>query len=174
MGPSAGWRPLRSKELMLALATVLVVVLTLCLDSQHTYKANPVESAVDICRQVALLGISTLGVCVVIIAGGIDLSIGSMIAFSGAVCASIMVLLQPEIMNGSAPLLPDGSYPTLPSSAIAAAIDTPRSVDGSFPPRRMALMPPAAAANTLAAMTTMTASVVSQPATTCQTGSVKR
>ena len=35
-------------------------------------------------------------------------------------------------------------------------------------------MPPAAAANALAATTTMTASVINQPATICHTGSVKR
>ena len=122
MSSPAEWRPLKSKELMLALATVLVVGLSLWLDTQHTYLSNPSESAIDICRQVALLGIATLGVCVVIIAGGIDLSIGSMIAFSGSVCASILVLLEPEIMNGTAKLLDDGSYPTLSTGVISAAI----------------------------------------------------
>ena len=57
--------------------------LTALLDSQHNYWHNPRASAVDILRQTALLGIFALGAAIVIIAGGIDLSSGSVIAFSG-------------------------------------------------------------------------------------------
>jgi ribose/xylose/arabinose/galactoside ABC-type transport system permease subunit len=112
---------LRSKEVLLALATVAVLVIANQLDSQHTYWINPGESAVDIVRQVAQLGIATLGVTVVILAGGIDLSVGSMIALSAAVCGSIMMVLRPEIMSGSAPMI-DGHYPDLPTWVIATAV----------------------------------------------------
>jgi ribose/xylose/arabinose/galactoside ABC-type transport system permease subunit len=57
------------------------------------------SSAVDILRQTALLGIFTLGAAIVIIAGGIDLSSGSVIAFSGTVCATILLLLAPDEMH---------------------------------------------------------------------------
>src|SRR5262245_57356565 len=77
-------------------AIVVVVLLTGDLDSQHNYFVHPGPSAVDILRQTALLGIFTLGAAVVIISGGIDLSLGSVIAFSGTVCATLMVLLAPE------------------------------------------------------------------------------
>jgi ribose/xylose/arabinose/galactoside ABC-type transport system permease subunit len=97
-------RALRRTEWGLLLAIVVVVLLASAADSQHTYFTNPRPSAVDIFRQTALLGIFTLGSAIVIIAGGIDLSSGSVIAFSGTVCASIMVLLAPEEMKHSQPV----------------------------------------------------------------------
>lgn len=86
------------------LAIVAVVLLTGALDAQHNYFVNPKPSAVDILRQTALLGIFTLGAAIVIIAGGIDLSSGSVIAFSGTICASILVLLAPEEMHNNQPI----------------------------------------------------------------------
>lgn len=41
----------------------------------------------NLSRQIALLGVFALGEAVVIIAGGIDLSVGSIIGFSGMLCA---------------------------------------------------------------------------------------
>ena len=72
-----------------------------------------------------MLGIFALGAAVVIIAGGIDLSQGSMIAFSGTVCTTILVILAPESMDpakaysgeGVAPL----GWPVI-SAAIAGTI----------------------------------------------------
>jgi ribose/xylose/arabinose/galactoside ABC-type transport system permease subunit len=59
---------------------------------------------VDILRQTSMLGIFTLGAAIVIIAGGIDLSSGSVIAFGGSICATIMLLLAPEEMHESQPV----------------------------------------------------------------------
>ena len=94
----------KSHECGLLLAIVIVVVLTALSDSQHTYFYSPWESCVDITRQTAMLGIFSLGAAVVIIAGGIDLSSGSVIAFSGTICASIMLILAPEAMQNATPL----------------------------------------------------------------------
>ncbi len=58
----------------------------------------PRTSAIDILRQTAMLGIFALGSAVVIIAGGIDLSTGSMIAFAGTICATVMLLCDPAGM----------------------------------------------------------------------------
>ncbi len=104
--PRAGarWNPLQRTEVGLLLAIVVVVVLTGLLDPQHTYFTNPGLSTRDILRQTALLGIFSLGSAIVIIAGGIDLSSGSVIAFSGTTCATIMVLLAPEAMEHARPL----------------------------------------------------------------------
>jgi len=44
----------------------------------------------NLSRQIALLGIFAVGEALVIIAGGIDLSVGSLIAFSGVYCALLM------------------------------------------------------------------------------------
>jgi ribose/xylose/arabinose/galactoside ABC-type transport system permease subunit len=88
----------------LLVAIVVVVLLTSAVDAQHNYWKRPGESAIDILRQTAMLGIFSLGAAIVIIAGGIDLSSGSVIAFGGTICATLMVLLAPEEMKSGSPL----------------------------------------------------------------------
>jgi len=109
--------PLRFNELALLAAIVVVVIITAAVDSNHSYLRQPYTSFRDIARNVALLGIFALGAGVVIIAGGIDLSAGSMIAFSGTVCASTMMLLAPETMINMRPVGPLVAF-----CGIAAAI----------------------------------------------------
>jgi ribose/xylose/arabinose/galactoside ABC-type transport system permease subunit len=79
-------------ELALVIAIVLVFVVTGLLDRNHTYFTNFQSSFVIILRNTVLLGIIALGAAVVIVAGGIDLSAGSMVAFSATTCALILVL----------------------------------------------------------------------------------
>ena len=86
-----GWR-LPRHELALLAATVAVFVVTGWLDPNHTYFANWAESRDIILRNTALLGIIALGAAVVIIAGGIDLSAGSMVACSATTCALVLAL----------------------------------------------------------------------------------
>jgi ribose/xylose/arabinose/galactoside ABC-type transport system permease subunit len=83
-------------EVGLTLAILVVLALTAALDTDHNYLKNPIDSARTILRQVTMLGIIALGAAIVIIAGGIDLSSGSMIAFSGTACATVLLLLAPE------------------------------------------------------------------------------
>lgn len=83
-------------------ATILfVVVLTALLDTNHSYWYDPAESAKLILRNSVMLGIFALGSAVVIISGGIDLSTGSMIAFSGSICAMLLMVLDPEGLQKS-------------------------------------------------------------------------
>jgi ribose/xylose/arabinose/galactoside ABC-type transport system permease subunit len=86
-----GWR-LPRHELALLAATVAVFLATGWLDPNHTYFANWAESRDIILRNTALLGIIALGSAVVIIAGGIDLSAGSMVAFSATTCGLVLTL----------------------------------------------------------------------------------
>ena len=95
---------LTPNEWGLLAAIVVVIVLTTLLDSNHNYWKDPWPSLVDVSRQTALLGIFSLGAGLVIISGGIDLSSGSMIAFSGTICATFMLILAPEEMNSAEPL----------------------------------------------------------------------
>src|SRR5436190_3864369 len=88
----AGQFRLPLNELALVLAIALVFVLTGLIDRNHTYFTNFQSSFVIILRNTVLLGIIALGAAVVIIAGGIDLSAGSMVAFSATTCALILVL----------------------------------------------------------------------------------
>jgi ribose/xylose/arabinose/galactoside ABC-type transport system permease subunit len=94
----------RRPEWGLVLAIAAVALLTTLVDSGHTYWNSPRGSAEDILRPTALLGIFTLGTAIVIIAGGIDLSSGSVIAFSGTICATLMVLMAPEEMKNAQPV----------------------------------------------------------------------
>jgi ribose/xylose/arabinose/galactoside ABC-type transport system permease subunit len=102
--PSAVWNLLRRHETGLVLAVVVVLVATAVLDSQHNYYYNPKASFVDLVRQTVMLGIFALGAGLVIIAGGIDLSSGSVIAFSGTICATIMLWMAPDAMLNNQPL----------------------------------------------------------------------
>jgi ribose/xylose/arabinose/galactoside ABC-type transport system permease subunit len=86
------------------LAIVIAIALTAFVDANHSYWFRPLESVRDIARNTALLGIFALGATVVIIAGGIDLSAGSMIALSGTVCATTMLALAPAQMMGFKPV----------------------------------------------------------------------
>ncbi len=79
-------------ELALVLAIGLVFVATGLVDRNHTYFTNFEASFVIVLRNTVILGILALGAAVVIIAGGIDLSAGSMMAFSATTCALILVL----------------------------------------------------------------------------------
>jgi ribose/xylose/arabinose/galactoside ABC-type transport system permease subunit len=90
--PRLGRSPLPLNELALVLAICLVFVATGLLDRNHTYFTNFQSSFEIILRNTVLLGIIALGAAVVIIAGGIDLSAGSMVAFSATTCALIMLL----------------------------------------------------------------------------------
>ncbi len=116
-GESSGFGRLarqHSSELGLLAAVVAVVLLTTVFSD--AYRDKPLQNAQEILRQTSLLGVFALGAAVVIISGGIDLSSGSVIAFSGAICAAIMLALAPLDASGA----PDTSQ--LSGGIFAAAI----------------------------------------------------
>lgn len=104
-------------ECGLVAAIVAVVLLTAVVDTQHVYFTQPSASAINVLRQTALLGIFALGAAVVIIAGGIDLSSGSVIAFSGTVCGLVMLQFAPNEMRQGLPV----GVPVM-AAAIAATL----------------------------------------------------
>jgi len=101
---SSGGFLLKRSEWALLAAIVIAVVLTALVDANHSYWFQPLTSLRDIARSTAMLGIFALGAAVVIIAGGIDLSAGSMIALSTTVCAATMLALAPAEMVGFKPV----------------------------------------------------------------------
>jgi ribose/xylose/arabinose/galactoside ABC-type transport system permease subunit len=101
VGTHSVWR---RHEISLLLSVLAVAGLTAVLDVQHNYWHNPRDTAVDLTRQWSMLGLYSLGAAVVIVAGGIDLSAGSVIAFSGTICATLLLVLAPEAMTRSEPL----------------------------------------------------------------------
>ena len=88
-----------SNELGLLVAIVTVLAMTTIFSS--AYREKPAQNAQEILHQTSLLGVFALGAAIVIISGGIDLSSGAVIAFSGAVCASIMMALAPLDETGT-------------------------------------------------------------------------
>jgi ribose/xylose/arabinose/galactoside ABC-type transport system permease subunit len=105
-GSPKHFRFLRPGEWALLAAIVVAVGVTALVDANHSYWFRPLESLRDIARNTALLGIFALGATVVIIAGGIDLSAGSMIALSGTVAAATMLALAPAAVLGFKPVGP--------------------------------------------------------------------
>ena len=91
-------------QLGLVAAIFVVLCCTTFLDEQHNYVALWDVSLIDLLRQTTMLSLIAVGAAVVIIAGGIDLSAGSVIAFSASTCASLMVLLAPDEVNQSQPV----------------------------------------------------------------------
>ena len=86
-------------EVGLLLAIIAVVGVTLVFN--RAYLDKPVANATEILRQASLLGVFALGAAIVIIAGGIDLSAGSVITFTGSICALIMLALAPVDSRGA-------------------------------------------------------------------------
>ncbi len=112
------WAAPYRNEIGLAIAIFFVIAVTLCFNQDYLY--DPGRNSKDILHQTALLGIFALGSAIVIISGGIDLSSGSVIVFSGSVCALVMLLLAPTGPDG----FPDTTNVGLSvvSIAIAAAV----------------------------------------------------
>ncbi len=94
----------RRHEFALLAAVFVVLVLTTVFDKNHNYFTQWRLSTIDLSRQTALLSLYALGAAVVIIAGGIDLSTGSVVAFSGTICATLMLLMAPEAVEQSRPI----------------------------------------------------------------------
>ncbi len=84
-----------SVEFKLILAWLAVVLVTLLLDSNHTYWTQLESSRDLILRRTVLLGFFAIGSAIVIISGGIDLSSGSVIALSATVFGSLLIMLDP-------------------------------------------------------------------------------
>src|SRR6185295_17802660 len=111
-GRSLNWKSaLASQECGLILANLVAWLAILLLDPQHNFAS--VDSARLLLREGVLLGIYAIGAAIVIVAGGIDLSTGSLIAFSGVICAMLLRAFGGERLAAHQPL---------PFGVIAAAI----------------------------------------------------
>jgi ribose/xylose/arabinose/galactoside ABC-type transport system permease subunit len=101
-GESSGLvrRLARQYSTELGLLVAIVAVLAITMFASDAYSRKPLQNAQEILRQASLLGVFAIGAAIVIISGGIDLSSGSVIAFSGSVCAAIMLALAPVDADG--------------------------------------------------------------------------
>jgi ribose transport system permease protein len=93
-------RLLRSREISVVLVLVLLCVLMMFTDARSTFYSN--RNIHNILQQVALLSIFAIGETLVIITGGIDLSLGSMIAFTGMLMAFFVTKFSVSLVAGVA------------------------------------------------------------------------
>jgi len=91
-------------QLGLLAAIFIVLCCTTLLDENHNYVTTWDASVINLLRQTTMLSLIALGATVVIIAGGIDLSAGSVMVFSATICATLMVLMAPDAVAQSKPL----------------------------------------------------------------------
>jgi ribose/xylose/arabinose/galactoside ABC-type transport system permease subunit len=102
-GERSGWPPfLRTQEFGLILANLVAWSLILILDPQHNFAS--LDSARLLLREAVTLGIFSIGAAIVIISGGIDLSLGSVIAFTGVICAMLLRTLGGDSLTAHQPL----------------------------------------------------------------------
>lgn len=92
----------RYPELGLIVAIAAVVALIYGVEPTHAF-FNPYSQR-TMFHNIALFGVLSVGAAVVIIAGGIDLSVGSVVALSAVVCAKLMTEWLPGAQSASGPL----------------------------------------------------------------------
>ncbi len=81
---------------------LMALVIVAGIASEHFWTA---ENILNVIRAASLIGIIAIGMNVVIIGGGIDLSVGSVVALTGAVAASLWVSDAPFFLFIAIPLL---------------------------------------------------------------------
>ncbi|MFO1020433.1 MAG: hypothetical protein U0903_07025, partial [Planctomycetales bacterium] len=96
------WDLLRKPEFSLLLANLVVYFAVLLLDPLHNFRSA--DSLQLIITQTSLLSIFAIGSALIIISGGIDLSVGSVIAFSSVIVATVIRLLAADAARRQQPV----------------------------------------------------------------------
>ncbi|WP_431227378.1 ABC transporter permease [Burkholderia contaminans] len=86
--PRARWAQLRRSTLFYPLVGLIVVCIAMMIASPSFLSAANLE---NVLRQVSINAIIAVGMTCVILTGGIDLSVGSVMALSGTLAAGLMV-----------------------------------------------------------------------------------
>jgi len=93
MSPGRGWREWLSRYGLVLAFLVLALALSLLSPSFLT-----LSNLFNVLRQIAVNALLAFGMTVVIIGGGIDLSVGSLLAFTGAIAAGLTVFGWPPLV----------------------------------------------------------------------------
>lgn len=94
---------LQSREFSVVIVLVVLCVAMIFTDARSTFYSG--RNIQNVLRQVALLSVFAIGETLVIITGGIDLSLGSMIAFAGMILALLVTKLGVSLVAGPAILI---------------------------------------------------------------------
>lgn len=90
-GPTAGPLRLSSRRVIANYGIILVLLLLILVFTALSPSFLSVPTMINIARQIATVGICAVGVTIVMISGGIDFSIGSLLALVNIVCAKLIV-----------------------------------------------------------------------------------
>jgi ribose transport system permease protein len=80
----------RTKEILATFQSVIALVVMLVAMSLASDKFLTMENGMNVLRQISINLCLSLGMTLVILSGGIDLSVGSVLAFSGAIAAGLL------------------------------------------------------------------------------------
>lgn len=84
---AARWRP--SPAAMRRLAALLALLLVVAIGATRSPEFLSAENLLNILRQNAVLGLLSVGMTIVILSGGIDLSVGSVLSFTGVLAVKL-------------------------------------------------------------------------------------
>ncbi|HEV2471899.1 MAG TPA: ABC transporter permease [Chthonomonadales bacterium] len=93
-------RMLAGREISVLFVLLVLGIAMMFTSARHTFYER--ENLENIAEQVALLGIFAIGETIVIITGGIDLSLGSLIAYTGMVLAFLVTRLDLRVYTVAA------------------------------------------------------------------------
>jgi ribose transport system permease protein len=75
-------------------STVIILVLLLAIFTASSSSFFTAKNFINILRQISVLSILSVGMTFVIISGGMDLSVGSLLGLTGVICAKLIVEFQ--------------------------------------------------------------------------------
>lgn len=81
---------MKSKNTLKQFSTIILLAVMILFFSVFTDSFLAVRNAINILRQVAVLSILSVGMTYVIISGGMDLTVGSMLGLTGVICARLL------------------------------------------------------------------------------------
>jgi ribose transport system permease protein len=84
---------MKSAKIFQTYGILAVLILLICFFGFATKSFFSVSNLFNVARQVSIMGIVAVGMTFVMITGGIDLSVGSMLAVNGVFCARLIVTL---------------------------------------------------------------------------------
>jgi ribose/xylose/arabinose/galactoside ABC-type transport system permease subunit len=103
-GSRAGASVFRTPEWGLVAGILVVLGLIYVLEPSHAFFRADTQRALT--HTVALFGVLAVGAAVVIIAGGIDLSVGAVVALASVVCAKLLTAWLPGAQHSGGSLSP--------------------------------------------------------------------
>lgn len=81
---------MKSKNFLKQFSTVILLIIMVIFFSFMTDTFFATKNMINILRQVAVLGILSAGMTFVIISGGMDLTVGSLLGLTGVICAKFL------------------------------------------------------------------------------------